>query len=510
MRSAGMAYHGEQPNRRPNGKQMLTISVKNFGPIAEGSVDLKPLTIFVGPSNTGKSYMATAVYAVMRAVEGRPQVPYTRHLEQRGLARGAKSTWEVPAKVTDAIRDWVRGQDGSQWVDQKIPFTAFPEQVCAELTGSTNQVLKWFRTDVMQQLRRSYRGESEIVNRSSGPDYFGLTIERKSPFLKVEIGLRDLVSYCAEFDISAASVGAYHIEHWGTEQRLDEEIHPSVYSELVSLLRISAAECIFEGLPLSSYFLPASRTGIVQGQKILAASIIRQSSLLGAQRVNIPALPGVTTEFLSDLVSLDKGLSFHRPNDDLDNAIRFIEQNVLRGEIDLDESAGLPYPEISYSTAAGKFTVDHTSSMVTELAPLVLFLKYLVRPGDLLILEEPESHLHPAAQLQLARGIARLVNAGVQVLITTHSGDIMGQIDNLLRMSNSREDTARSLGLEQEDCLSPEQVSAYGFRFDHDLGGAVTYPLPVGSDVGIEDDEFLPVAELLYHQALDLEDARLT
>ena len=41
---------------------MLTISVKNLGPIAEGSVDLKPLTIFVGPSNTGKSYMATAVY----------------------------------------------------------------------------------------------------------------------------------------------------------------------------------------------------------------------------------------------------------------------------------------------------------------------------------------------------------------------------------------------------------------------------------------------------------------
>ena len=64
--SAGMAYHEEVPAAQA-GKQMLTISVKNFGPIAEGSVDLKPLTIFVGPSNTGKSYMATAVYAVMRA-----------------------------------------------------------------------------------------------------------------------------------------------------------------------------------------------------------------------------------------------------------------------------------------------------------------------------------------------------------------------------------------------------------------------------------------------------------
>ena len=47
---------------------MLTISVKNLGPIAEGTVDLKPLTIFVGPSNTGKSYMAMAVYSVMKAV----------------------------------------------------------------------------------------------------------------------------------------------------------------------------------------------------------------------------------------------------------------------------------------------------------------------------------------------------------------------------------------------------------------------------------------------------------
>ena len=147
--------------------------------------------------------------------------------------------------------------------------------------------------------------------------------------------------------------------------------------------------------------------------------------------------------------------------------------------------------------------------MVSELAPLILFLKYLVRPGDLLILEEPESHLHPAAQLQLARGIARLVNAGVQVLITTHSGDFIGQINNLVSMSNVSEETAKSLGLEPEECLQPEQVSAYGFRIDAGLGGAVTCPLPVGSDVGIEDEEFLPVSELLYHQALALQDARL-
>ena len=199
-----------------------------------------------------------------------------------------------------------------------------------------------------------------------------------------------------------------------------------------------------------------------------------------------------------------------RPNVEVDKAVGFIEKNVLQGQIDLDESAGLPYPEIAYESESGKFTIDQTSSMVSELAPLVLFLKYLIRPGDLLILEEPESHLHPAAQLQMARGIARLVNAGVKVLITTHSNDFTSQINNLISMSNVGEETWEELGLEAEECLQPDQVNAYGFRIDPDAGGAVTYPLPVGSDVGIEDEEFLPVIELLYEQAITLQRNRLS
>ena len=465
---------------------MLTISVKNFGPIAEGSVDLKPLTIFVGPSNTGKSYMATAVYAVMRAVEGRPQVPYTRHLERRGLASGYKSTWEVPAEVIDAIREWVKGQDGKRWDGQDIPITALPEKVSSELTQSINQVLNWFHRDVRQQLFLSYRGNSELVNRSSRPEDFQLSVERQSPILKVSIALTDGGGLNAQFDISEASVPSNFIEHWGLDQEKDEEISPSIYSEFFSHLRISAAESVFDGLPFRSYFLPASRTGIVQGQKILAASIIRQSALLGSQRVNIPALPGVTTEFLSDLVSLDKGLKSHRPYDEWDKAISFVENSVLHGEIDLDESAGLPYPEISYTTAAGQFTLEHSSSMVTELAPLILFLKYLISPGDLLILEEPESHLHPAAQRQLARGIVRLVNAGVRVLITTHSDIIVSQINNLLALRQASPELIESGGFEPEDFLKPEQVGAYLFRHSLELGGCETVPLEIDQDTGID------------------------
>ena len=489
---------------------MLTISAKNFGPIVEGTVDLKPLTIFVGPSNTGKSYMATAVYAVMRAVEDRPQVPYVRNLARRGILPTFEGRWETPVEVADAIRDWVKQQDGKAWEYQEVPVSAMPEKARSELNQSTYQVLDWLHRDVTQQLFLAYRGNAELVNRASKPEDFSLTIKRDLPLLEMVIRLGDGKNFKPGFDISKASIPSHIIEYWGSDQKLDEEIYPDVYSEFFSRLRISAAEYLFDGLPHSSFFLPAARSGIAQGQRILAASIIRQSSLPGSQRVNVPALPGVATEFLSDLVSLDRGMRSPLPSAELDKAISFIESNVLHGEIDLDESAGLPYPEIVYETTAGKFNVKHSSSMITELAPVVLFLKYLVRPGHLLIFEEPESHLHPAAQLQMARGIARLVNAGVKVLITTHSGDFVGQIDNLISMSNVSEETAKSLGLEQEECLQPEQVSAYGFRIDPDLGGAVTYPLPVGSAVGIEDEEFLPVSELLYEQAITLQRNWLT
>ena len=47
---------------------MLTVSVENFGPIRSGTVKLRPLTVFIGANNSGKSYMAMLIYALSRAV----------------------------------------------------------------------------------------------------------------------------------------------------------------------------------------------------------------------------------------------------------------------------------------------------------------------------------------------------------------------------------------------------------------------------------------------------------
>ena len=52
------------------------INVKNFGPIEKAEIDLRPLTVFVGESNTGKTYLAALIYALHQHFEGISQFPW--------------------------------------------------------------------------------------------------------------------------------------------------------------------------------------------------------------------------------------------------------------------------------------------------------------------------------------------------------------------------------------------------------------------------------------------------
>ena len=56
-------------------RNTVRLDVSNFGPIAEASVDLRPLTVFVGPSNTGKTYLAILTYALHRFFGGASSTP---------------------------------------------------------------------------------------------------------------------------------------------------------------------------------------------------------------------------------------------------------------------------------------------------------------------------------------------------------------------------------------------------------------------------------------------------
>ena len=51
-------------------RDALQLQVSDFGPIVDATIELRPLTVFVGPSNTGKSYLAILIYALHRFFGG--------------------------------------------------------------------------------------------------------------------------------------------------------------------------------------------------------------------------------------------------------------------------------------------------------------------------------------------------------------------------------------------------------------------------------------------------------
>lgn len=49
----------------------------------------------------------------------------------------------------------------------------------------------------------------------------------------------------------------------------------------------------------------------------------------------------------------------------------------------------------------------------------------LTLPGDILLVENPEAHLHPAGQSRLGRFLARVAGSGAQVVVETHSDHVL-------------------------------------------------------------------------------------
>ena len=50
--------------RLPHGAGSHRLEVANFGPVSKAELELRALTVFAGPSNTGKSCIAKLVYAM--------------------------------------------------------------------------------------------------------------------------------------------------------------------------------------------------------------------------------------------------------------------------------------------------------------------------------------------------------------------------------------------------------------------------------------------------------------
>ena len=79
---------------------------------------------------------------------------------------------------------------------------------------------------------------------------------------------------------------------------------------------------------------------------------------------------------------------------------------------------------ISTSEATGFVRPIHCGFGITQILPIVV-AALSVPQGSLLLIENPEVHLHPAGQALMGRFMADVARSGIQVIVETHSDHFM-------------------------------------------------------------------------------------
>ena len=322
----------------------------------------------------------------------------------------------------------------------------------------------------------------------------GSTEERSTATIRIPASVDDeQTRYTFEFGLGPARLLGHVPALPATTSDIPDEERGGLF--LLYGLLDAMCNSVIGPLIRSAYYLPADRTGMMHSHQVVVSTLIQGATTTGRRRsTGVPMLSGVVGDFLNDLIAMGQ-----RTKKVPDGMARRLEENLLAGAIRLKQSE-TGYPSFAYRPRAWDTDLPlmRSSSMISELAPVILYLRYLVRPNDVLIIEEPESHLHPAMQAAFARELARLVRSGVRVLLTTHSEWILEALANLVRLSELPERTREGIA-GSDVALSPAEVGAWMFTPSDDDSGSTVEEIVLDTEAGNFPAGFGEITESLYN-----------
>jgi predicted ATPase len=488
----------------------LKIGIKDFGPIAEGEIELKPLTVFIGPNNSGKSYAAMLIHSIFESYSpaslgGAPFFAVENlfsNIENNKILKEVLSELEGRLNNLKIVNELQVPNEITlpEEITQKIAFEGFKEIYEKRLSNAIEDSYACQLSDLIM----------------FGKENFSLNIQFNS--CSVKLLCKDGKLNVGEFPQSNTCVNAIikisegfdHVKREKIEGReflIEVDGKPIVGwlwnndkgfipSQAIGQLSEFLQFRMLQEFMFPCYYLPAARSGILQGHRALAAGIIRKAKYSGIERQQeIPKFPGVVSDFISSILELreSKG-TFNRFTHQL-------EDELIKGSIDVRFKDKETYPEIRYKFHGVEIPLHRSSSSVTELAPIFLYLKYIVKRGNILIIEEPEAHLHPGNIRILAKYLVRLVKKGVNVLITTHNEYLLEQLDNLVMLSSiDPKERVERYGYEKGDFLKHTDFAVYEFHYDQNTGTSKIEKARLTKKDGVSQDEFVKVFEELYEE----------
>lgn len=96
-------------------------------------------------------------------------------------------------------------------------------------------------------------------------------------------------------------------------------------------------------------------------------------------------------------------------------------------DISAEVNVNLQNSSLKYSYGSKMMMPQNIGFGITYALPIIVSI-LKAKTGDILIIENPESHLHPSGQVEIARLCAKAAQAGIQIIIETHSDHFLNGI----------------------------------------------------------------------------------
>lgn len=392
----------------------LELKIQNFGPIDKATFQVGRFTVFAGPNNTGKTFVAKMLYSMLGTINANPALVFFeahvgliyRVLE---LNRDFGATGERAAKA------------GIRRALQKIDFIL---REAASSRVSQNEL------DVFKSVQPEIIAEIEAMN--THLQILKNSIEREegiSEVLQLHGHIKDSIDNLEKV-FSDEELAIYTGWIWKFSQNVSGNFQVSDISQLkgVGDSPLSFSVPGLGSLEEANQFNFIPDPQIIQNPQSFPKAFYLESQLywklknplesikLDSRSSPSVSLNGVPSYFYDVVVALRRQRVDH-PFAEIHKGLH----SAIGGKIVLSEAG-----DLEFQTSGGSFPLSLTSAGVANMGMLALLIERgALEPGSFLFIDEPEANLHPAWQVEMAEFLFELARQGVHVVISTHSMTIL-------------------------------------------------------------------------------------
>ena len=384
----------------------MKIRIENIGPVKTVDIDLsKPLIIFTGLNGSGKTYVSYVLYTICRLFV----------YEKDFLG------WE------DFVKSKQKKRKGVLDVDQLYSLLKAHLKIMNSILNVAFGVK--FNDDLVKDAKLTLLTTKE---------------EFREEIMSVDdsIQAEDVFSY-----IKKKNSLKYTITNKGGG--LEDTI-------LINYVVIK--DLLFN--TILEDFEPSDRSGLSTFNNEIVLGLEKyQENNVDSVRKGKYKQPMAISRFLDDLKDNLKQSPEESKYRDLADEI---EKELMHGYLTVSDSDDVYYKKEGMDN---EIPLSLSSSGVKTMCSIILFLRNSAMDSNLIIIDEPEINLHPKYQVMFARILSKIVNAGIRLIINTHSDYIIREINNMIMLSSINDDKKiKRLGYSKKEVLKADDVSPYYFE----------------------------------------------